>query len=56
MKAARKKLSISQSKAAEAWGFDLGTLQAWEQEARNPYGLYREKLEQVLSEIERRSG
>ena len=52
LKAARKKLDISQAQAAKDWGFDLGTLQAWEQEYRNPYGLYREKLEGILKQIE----
>ena len=52
MKAAREKLGISQAQAAKEWGFDLGTLQAWEQEYRNPAGLYREKLEGVLAQIE----
>jgi DNA-binding transcriptional regulator YiaG len=52
LKAAREKLGISQAEAAKKWGFDLGTLQAWEQEYRNPAGLYREKLEGVLQKIE----
>ena len=52
MKAVRKKLGLSQAQAAQAWGFDLGTFQAWEQEYRNPAGLYREKLEKILRKIE----
>ena len=52
IKAARKKLGLSQEEAARNWGFSVGTLEAWEQEYRNPAGLYREKLEEVLKEIE----
>jgi DNA-binding transcriptional regulator YiaG len=52
MKAVRKKLGISQAEAAKEWGFDLGTFQAWEQEYRNPAGLYREKLERILKRLE----
>ena len=52
MKAAREKLGISQAQAAREWGFDLGTFRAWEQEYRKPAGLYREKLEAILSRIE----
>jgi DNA-binding transcriptional regulator YiaG len=52
IKAARKKLRLSQEEAAKSWGFSVGTLEAWEQEYRNPAGLYREKLEEVLRKIE----
>ena len=52
IKDARKKRGLSQPKAAAAWGFNFGTLRYWEEGRRNPFGLYREKLEQVLSEIE----
>jgi DNA-binding transcriptional regulator YiaG len=56
IKAARKKLGVSQSQAAKEWGFDLGTLQAWEQGYRNPFGLYREKLERALQQAESKPG
>jgi ribosome-binding protein aMBF1 (putative translation factor) len=49
---ARKKLGIGQRKAAKLWGFDDSTLQAWEHERRQPQGLYREKLEEVLRRVE----
>ncbi len=52
IKAARKKLGLSQEQAARNWGFSVGTLEAWEQEYRNPAGLYRQKLEEVLKQIE----
>lgn len=48
----REKLGLSQSQAAKKWGFSLKTLQAWEQGARKPAGLYREKLEKVFSKAE----
>jgi ribosome-binding protein aMBF1 (putative translation factor) len=49
---ARKKLGIGQRKAAKLWGFDDSTIQAWEHERRQPQGLYREKLEEVLRHVE----
>ena len=49
---ARKKLGIGQRKAAKLWGFDDSTIQAWEHERRQPQGLYREKLEEVLRRVE----
>jgi ribosome-binding protein aMBF1 (putative translation factor) len=49
---ARKKLDIGQRKAAKLWGFDDSTIQAWEHERRQPQGLYREKLEEVLRRVE----
>jgi DNA-binding transcriptional regulator YiaG len=52
IKAARKKLGLSQEQAAKSWGFSVGTLEAWEQEYRNPAGLYQEKLEATLKRIE----
>jgi DNA-binding transcriptional regulator YiaG len=54
IKAAREKLGLSQPEAARKWGFSLDTLRAWEQESRNPAGLYREKLEKILTQIESR--
>lgn len=52
IKEARKKLGLTQSQAAEAWGFNFGTIRAWEEERRNPFGLYREKLEKTLKDID----
>ena len=52
IKAARQKAGLSQPKAAKAWGFSVDTLRCWEQEERNPAGLYRAKLEKVLKRIE----
>jgi DNA-binding transcriptional regulator YiaG len=50
----RKKLGIGQRKAAKLWGFDDSTLQAWEHERRQPQGLYQQRLESILREIEER--
>lgn len=50
--AARSKCSLKQREAARLWGFSHSTLQAWENGNRNPAGLYREKLEEVLRQIE----
>jgi DNA-binding transcriptional regulator YiaG len=52
IRAVRKKLRLSQEQAAKDWGFSLETLRAWEYEKRNPYGLYREKLERILNRLE----
>jgi DNA-binding transcriptional regulator YiaG len=52
IKRARYKLDLSQSAAAAKWGFAVQTLNAWECGTRNPAGLYREKLEEILERIE----
>ena len=49
---ARGKLGLSQTQAAKAWGFSKSAIQAWEQEVRNPAGLYKKRLLQVLKRIE----
>lgn len=54
LKAARRKLGLSQSEAAKAWGISPRTLQKWEQDQRTPRGLalrlLLEKLDAILSE------
>lgn len=52
IKLARKKLGFSKYRAAKEWGFAQQTLGAWEKGIRNPAGLYREKLEKILQQIE----
>ena len=52
IRSARETLGFSQADAAKRWGFSLKTLQAWEQGARKPAGLYLEKLEKVLKKAE----
>jgi DNA-binding XRE family transcriptional regulator len=52
IKAARKKLGLSQRQAALLWGFSRPTLNQWESETYTPRGLYREKLEAILTEVE----
>ena len=49
---ARRKLGIGQRKAAKLWGFDDSTIQAWEHGRRFPRGLYRERLEEKLRQVE----
>jgi DNA-binding transcriptional regulator YiaG len=53
IRAARKKLGLSQGRAAQAWGFSKRTLEVWDQGKQQPSGLYLEKLEKVLRQIER---
>jgi putative transcriptional regulator len=50
---ARNRLNLSQSQAAAEWGISKRTLQQWEQTRREPRGLYREKIEAILSKAER---
>lgn len=52
IKSAREKLGLSQGQAAEKWNLRLQTLQQWEHGRREPRGLYRERIETILSEIE----
>lgn len=52
IKAARESLGLSQSEAAAKWNLRLQTLQQWEHGRREPRGLYRERIEKILSEIE----
>ena len=52
---ARGKLGLSQAAAARKWGFSQATLSAWENGTRNLAGLYKEKLEPILEQIERGS-
>lgn len=52
LKAAREKLSITQSEAARQWGVSVQAVQLWEQERRQPRGLYLEKIEGILAKIE----
>ena len=49
IKEARNRLNLSQSKAASEWGISKRTLQQWEQRRCEPRGLYREKIEAILS-------
>jgi DNA-binding transcriptional regulator YiaG len=53
LKAARAKLNLSQSQAAEAWGVPVRTLQGWERNQSTPRGFaFRalvEKLDAILA-------
>lgn len=46
---------FTQAKAAEKWGINRRTLEDWIQKRRTPRGLYRDRLEKILSEIEQSS-
>lgn len=53
IKAARKKLGIkSYRQLAKQWGFSPSTIHCWKTGRRNPAGLYLDKLEAVLKEVE----
>lgn len=53
LKEARRKLGLSQSQAAKAWGVPIKTLQAWEIDRNTPRGFtlkaINEKLDAILS-------
>ncbi|MBC8012338.1 MAG: helix-turn-helix transcriptional regulator [Burkholderiales bacterium] len=48
IKAARERLGLSQSEAAEAWSVPLKTLQKWEQATRSPRGETLARLWPIL--------
>lgn len=50
--AALDKTSLTQGQAAEKWGISRRSLENWAQGRREPRGLYRERIEKILSEIE----
>lgn len=49
--AARKQAGLSQSGFAALLRISKRTLQEWEQGRRNPSGLYLERLEQVITQL-----
>lgn len=51
IKAAREKLTLSQSEAAARWGVNVRTLQDWELGRNEPRGFARTQLEKLLAEI-----
>jgi len=51
LQAARSKLGLSQSQAAEAWGIPVRTLQEWEQDGATPRGLALTAINQMLDRI-----
>jgi DNA-binding transcriptional regulator YiaG len=53
LKALRKELGLSRKEAGEAWGLSWRTIETWEQGRREPTGLYRERLEEVLKAPEK---
>ena len=51
VKAAREKLRLSLSAAAEAWGIPFPTLRNWEHDKRTPTGLALTAINQLLDGI-----
>jgi DNA-binding transcriptional regulator YiaG len=51
LKAARKKLNLSQSKAAAAWGMPVRTLINWENDNQTPRGFTLTQLNAMLDQI-----
>lgn len=51
LKAARRKLDLTQAGAAKAWGVPLGTLVCWENRRRNPCSFTLAMLDRLLDEI-----
>ncbi|RYD37402.1 MAG: XRE family transcriptional regulator [Verrucomicrobiaceae bacterium] len=51
LKAARRKLEITQTEASKAWGVPLGTLICWENNKRHPTPFTRSMLDMMLDEI-----
>ena len=49
---AREKAGLGQRRFARLLGVGIGTVQNWEHARRQPQGLYQEKLDAVLREIE----
>lgn len=52
---ARETAALTQRQAADEWKISVGTLRDWEQGRSEPRGLYRERIEKVLAEIEDKS-
>jgi DNA-binding transcriptional regulator YiaG len=50
--AAREKAGLGQRKFARLLGVGIGTVQHWEHGGREPQGLYQERLEAVLRQME----
>lgn len=49
IQAARNRLNLSQSEAAQKWGISKRTLQEWEQGRHEPRGLALAALESILA-------
>ena len=54
IKATRKALGLSRVKAAKKWSISAATIRAWEEEKRNPSGLYLARITRILGRLERR--
>ncbi|MDB6135179.1 MAG: family transcriptional regulator [Verrucomicrobiales bacterium] len=51
LKAARKKLELTQNEAAQAWGVPVNTLICWENDQRTPAAFSLKMLNSMLNEI-----
>ncbi|MGA7391126.1 MAG: helix-turn-helix transcriptional regulator [Terrimicrobiaceae bacterium] len=54
IKTVRKALGLSRAKAAKKWSISAATIRAWEEQKRNPSGLYLARITQILGRLERR--
>ena len=54
IKATRKALGLSRVKAAKKWSISAATIHAWEEQKRNPSGLYLARITWILGRLERR--
>ena len=53
IKATRKVLGLSRVKAAKKWSISAVTIRAWEEQKRNPSGLYLSRITRILGRLER---
>ena len=53
IKATRKALGLSRVNAAKKWGISPATIRAWEEQKRNPSGLYLARITRILGRLER---
>lgn len=51
LKAARKKLGLTQQEAAQQWGIPASTMIKWEQDESTPRGYALQQLNQMLDGI-----
>jgi DNA-binding transcriptional regulator YiaG len=53
IKAARRALGLSRVSAAKKWNISAATIRAWEEQKRNPSGLYLARMTRILGRLER---
>jgi DNA-binding transcriptional regulator YiaG len=52
LKAARRKLQLTQAQAARRWRVNKRTLEAWEEGEHAPLPVFRARLERILRRVE----